>query len=138
MFSIEAGNEATDLFHIDANTGMMSTVGKLDYESKRHHQLRVRATGQKSLQKQKPVLLLQSHRLTVLHSVTLNLPQPHFLQRDEQRRQLRARPRSSDRDDRGGGPTPKQRGKYAIVLQGRNPNRRGVTLTRRSVMAAGE
>ena len=45
MFSIEAGNEATDLFHIDANTGMMSTVGKLDYESKRHHQLRVRATG---------------------------------------------------------------------------------------------
>ena len=44
MFSIEAGNEATDLFHIDANTGMMSTVGKLDYESKRHHQLRVRAT----------------------------------------------------------------------------------------------
>jgi hypothetical protein len=45
MFSIEAGNEASDLFHIDANTGMMSTVGKLDYESKRHHQLRVRATG---------------------------------------------------------------------------------------------
>ena len=44
IFSIEAGNEARDLFHIDADTGMMSTIGKLDYESKRHHQLRVRAT----------------------------------------------------------------------------------------------
>ena len=44
IFSIEAGNEATDLFHIDPDTGMMSTLGKLDYESKRHHQLRIRAT----------------------------------------------------------------------------------------------
>ena len=44
IYSIEAGNEASDLFHIDADTGMMSTVGKLDFESKRHHQLRVRAT----------------------------------------------------------------------------------------------
>ena len=43
IFSIEAGNE-NDLFHIDSETGMMSNVAHLDYESKRHHQLRVRAT----------------------------------------------------------------------------------------------
>lgn len=32
------------MFHIDADSGMMSNIAKLDYESKRHHQLRVRAT----------------------------------------------------------------------------------------------
>ena len=43
IYTIVAGNE-NDLFHVDADTGMMSNVDKLDYESKRHHQLRVRAT----------------------------------------------------------------------------------------------
>ena len=44
FYSIEAGNEATDIFYIDPDSGMMSNVAHLDYEAKRHHQLRVRAT----------------------------------------------------------------------------------------------
>ncbi len=32
------------MFFIDPDTGMMSTIGNLDYESKRYHQLKVRAT----------------------------------------------------------------------------------------------
>ena len=44
IYSIEAGNEATDMFYIDPDSGMMSNIALLDYEAKRHHQLRVRAT----------------------------------------------------------------------------------------------
>ena len=44
IYSIEAGNEASDLFFIDPDSGMMSNVASLDYEAKPHHQLRVRAT----------------------------------------------------------------------------------------------
>lgn len=44
IFSIEAGNEASELFNVDADSGMMMTISRLDYETKQHHQLRVRAT----------------------------------------------------------------------------------------------
>ena len=44
IYSIEAGNEATDVFYVDPDSGMMSNIASLDFETKRHHQLRVRAT----------------------------------------------------------------------------------------------
>ena len=43
FYTIESGN-ANEQFAVDYNTGVVSVTDELDYESKQHHQLVVRAT----------------------------------------------------------------------------------------------